>query len=127
MINEILLEAIDADFDLDAIRGELVRSGHAVVDPHDARQYLLASDDDVRERALAERRGDPRRISRSVAIVLPTARRIAINVPGSDPMPARRFVEWLRARQAFRVLDHDFNDFTDQSTDLDFIFGPEAA
>ena len=41
--------------------------------------------------------------------------------------PARRFVQWLRASYAIRIMDETFNDITNLCDDeLENIFGPST-
>ena len=125
MINDLVLEPVGDDFDLAAISAHLESMKTVVRDPVDTEQFLMASDPITLREGAAERHQHPERVSYSLTIVAPTPRRILLAYRNMDTSPARAFVRWLRSQQDIRILDQDFNDFTQEATgDLDFIFGP---
>lgn len=59
-----------------------------------------------------------------MAVLHPSHTVILLVTMTADTQQPRDFVEWLRKQQPIRILDHEFNDFTDQSRDnLDAVFG----
>jgi hypothetical protein len=124
MINDLILEPVRDDFDLVAISAHLESMKTAIRDPVHTEQFLMASDPNVLHEGAAERRQNPGRVSYSLTVVAPTPRRILLAYRNMDTGPARAFVQWLRSQQDIRILDQDFNDFTQEAKDLDFIFGP---
>jgi hypothetical protein len=125
MINDLALEPVGHDFDVAAIKAHLESLKTAVRDPVDTEQYLMASDPTILREGAAERHQYPERVSYSLTVVAPTPKRILLAYRNMDTAPARAFVRWLRSQQDVRILDQDFNDFTqDVKDDLDFVFGP---
>jgi len=128
MINDLVLEPVGGDFDLAAISVHLESMKTVVRDPVDTEQFLMASDSLALREGVAERHEHPGRVSYSLTVIAPTPRRILLAYRNMDTVPARAFVRWLRSQRDIRILDQDFNDFTEEATrDLDFIFGPERS
>jgi hypothetical protein len=125
MIEDLALEPVGREFDLVALRAYLESMATVIRDPVDPNRYLMASDSRTRRDGLAKRLGNPAKIPYTLTAIVPTPTCILIGMRGTDPEPVRAFVQWLRDNQDIRILDQDFNDFTEEASEnLDFVFGP---
>jgi len=125
MIEDLALEPIGREFDLVAIRAYLESMTTVVPDPLDPSRYLMASDPRTRRDGLAQRLEHPAKIPYALTTIVPSPTCILIGMRSTDPAPVRAFVQWLRDHQDIRILDQEFNDFTQEAKEnLDFIFGP---
>ena len=125
MIEDLALEPVGREFDLATIRAHLESMETVIRDPVDPKQYLMASDPRTRRAGAAKRKEDPTRVPYALTVVVPTSTCILIGMRSKDTAPPRAFVQWLRSHQDIRILDQNFNDFTEEANDnLDFVFGP---
>ena len=123
MIEGLVLEPVQGEFDVAAIAEYLDSQPTTARDPQEPRRFLLSANPKWLDEAVAKRRAGEQSISHSVIVVFPVASCVDIGMRTTDTEPARLFVEWLRARQPIRILDDDGNDHTDRCRDnLDFLF-----
>ena len=123
MIPDLTLKPAEGEFDLAAILSHLDSLDTAVRDPQLLGRFLLSSDPEELKSAVRKRKSG-KAVPYSVAVLHPTPTIIALVTMTSDTQPSRDFVEWLRKQRPIKILDQEFNDFTEQCQDgLDFVFG----
>jgi hypothetical protein len=113
VIPELALKPTEGAFDLAAIHGHLDSLDTAARDPQNRDRFLLSSDPEALKSAVRERMSG-KAVPYSVAVLHPGPRVIVLTTLTSDTQPSRDFVEWLRKQQPIKILDQEFNDFTDQ-------------
>lgn len=124
MIESIVLEPTEGEFDVDAIERRFDMLSTAARDPQERRRFFLSPDPETLRAAVDERAAGARSISSEVVVVFPSSTRILIGVRTTDVAPAREFVEWLRGDLPLKIMDNEFNDLTAKcQTDLDYLFG----
>lgn len=120
MIEDLVVQPVEGEFDVDAIAAYLDAQVTAARDPQESRRFLLSSKPETLDEAIDKRRaGDPS-ISLRVVIIFPVPARILVGFRTLDVAPVRAFLEWLGSRQPIKIFDEDGNDYTDRG--LDYLF-----
>ena len=128
MITDILLEAIDGDFDVNGVAAHLESQPFTVRDKIRPEMFMIGTDEDDVETAVEARAQDPKRFPTRLILVELAPKTIGISYRSSRTEPARRFVEWLRSQYPVKVMDDEYNDLTEQcAQSLDVLFGTASS
>jgi hypothetical protein len=127
MMDSIVFEPIDGEFDLDAIEADLEALGKYTRAPQERRRFLLSDNPRALQEAVDEREAGSDTISHEVIVPFPSPIRILVGMRTTETAPARRFTIWLQDHYDIKILDNELNDFTEKYRDnLDLLFGPES-
>lgn len=124
MIMDIVMRPVEGEFEVAQIAGYLERQPFTARDVHDVETFMIADDAPTLEEAQAARVTDSRHFPYTVILISVHAASVSVAYRCSEPLAARRFVEWMLTQHRLRFFDDDYGgEVTERVTcNLDYLF-----